>query len=270
MLMLPTRKRPEKIKHFIQNAVERNTKHTIVIAVNQDDDSYDEIKLPTFMMMVKIPAHYKAAQAYHYIFELFPNEPWYGILADDIIIHTDHWDSHIATSVVKHHLVYCRTDVNKQDMRKDMGHYFLSNRLAHAIGGTNYPGFIHMGPEYYAFATGRVILGHYAYHKDIILEHINDERRSQDTTYAGARQYYPEDKSRWLLLRLSSYFVELCEVAKRRFLGEKIDLIPIPKELQREHFFEMALLPTYPTLPQNSQMRHVLDKLYPELKQLNR
>ncbi|MEM7070870.1 MAG: hypothetical protein AAF403_03835 [Pseudomonadota bacterium] len=264
MIILPTYKRPDNIKHFIKNAIEYHTKNTITLAINQDDNSYDHIDFPDFMMIVKIPSHYKAASAFQYIRTLFPNEPWYAMLADDVIIKTKDWDSKLADAAMKNHLAY---PTNSENGLANNGHAFFSNQYISAVDGPNYLNFDHFATdlymEYFAHRMFEDSKDKF-WIKDIVCDHISERKRKKDETYYRT-QTSLADKLRWIFIRQHEYIDQLYVTFKRRFYGEKIDLAPIPKYFQKEHFFRLCVKPTYQKEPKDSPLARFIKAKYPEI-----
>ncbi|MEM7071459.1 MAG: hypothetical protein AAF403_06835, partial [Pseudomonadota bacterium] len=149
MILLATRKRPQQLKSFIDDAVKAQTSHTILVGIDADDDSYDQIEMPPFMVRLKTPANLGGvARIYQYMYHLFPNEPWYGMMCDDIRIHTPFWDRMLAQGALDYHVITAKNSDNDL-YRSDADHAFISGRYLASIGGTNYLNFRHFFGDIY-------------------------------------------------------------------------------------------------------------------------
>lgn len=101
-LLLPTRKRPEWLVRFYDSAMSTadNKKQVeVVVYIDDDDDSYDNIKLPR-LVKVRGPrvvlsemwnACWKAARG-----------EYFGHMGDDIIFRSPHWDTLVTQAIDAH------------------------------------------------------------------------------------------------------------------------------------------------------------------------
>ncbi|MEM7071497.1 MAG: hypothetical protein AAF403_07030 [Pseudomonadota bacterium] len=232
MILLPTYKRPEKLKKFIDSAVKSLTSETIILGVNSDDDSYDHIDLPDFMLMMKVPPTNGAARVCQHIFNYFYDEPWYGILSDDVIIHTKHWDVLLAQAAQQQHVIYFKS---RPEFEFRTDHFFLSGRFMRAIGGINFLDFNHYAADSYAKEVANFMFPRLVYTDDVYIEHVHPmfETAKVDKTYQrnDENKYY--DAPKWNKIQNSAYMQQLLRAIKQRFAGSDIELPPVPKPYQQ-------------------------------------
>ena len=93
MWLLPSYGRTERLAECLDAAVKHGMTTPGVVLVNDDDPSdYESAKLPDGWTLARVPGSPRSAGCYRHGLELFPNEPWYGFLCDDVLARTDGWD----------------------------------------------------------------------------------------------------------------------------------------------------------------------------------
>lgn len=93
MLILPTIYRPESVERFIK--AYRDTDGTLPVHVVLDQNNvaaYRHIKMPDNFKRVRVPSGMRLGDIFNLIFKKFPNEEFYGMVADDVVPETCRWD----------------------------------------------------------------------------------------------------------------------------------------------------------------------------------
>ena len=93
-MILITRGRPKELARFIQAYRDTNAGHAVLMYFDEDDPAlpdYKEILYPDHWLRMVGPRK-RPGPTYNEIFRLYPNEAFYGMLADDIVPLTQNWD----------------------------------------------------------------------------------------------------------------------------------------------------------------------------------
>ncbi len=236
MIFLPTYKRLHNLQRFIDHAIATEVINTIMVGVNADDDSYENIEFPSFMHIMKLGHERGSTEALQTMYEHFPNEPWYCNIADDVVPRTKHWDRYLSDAAMQHGFISCRS---REDGEPRAHHLFVSGNFLYAVGGYNYLKFRHFASDSYLNEAALYILSSSLYTNEIFLEHLHHTYGKAQLDHTYLRQFKglenPEDNidlKRWNAIMGSPYLEELLEAAKQRFEGNDISLPAIPKDLQ--------------------------------------
>jgi hypothetical protein len=136
MIILPTRGRPENIKRFIRQYHETQASEPLTLVIDHNDRSYDALELPPQFSVKTMGPHGGITECVNAVFADRPNEAYYGIMADDVVPQSLHWDRLLADA--------CRPAAIAwgDDDQQDIGlptHPFLGGDLVRALGWVVYP-----------------------------------------------------------------------------------------------------------------------------------
>ena len=93
MLILPTLGRPHNLERFIKTYRITNGSVPVYVVFNYDDaEKYEHIELPEHWKAICAPTGSTLGHIYKMMFKSFPNEPYYGLIADDVVPETSEWD----------------------------------------------------------------------------------------------------------------------------------------------------------------------------------
>jgi hypothetical protein len=93
MLILPTLGRPHNLKRFIEAYNATKASVPVYVVFNYDDaEKYEQIILPEHWKAICAPAKSTLGNIYRMMFKSFPNEAFYGLIADDVVPETPEWD----------------------------------------------------------------------------------------------------------------------------------------------------------------------------------
>ena len=97
MWVLATRSRPDNCLRFIRSWADTQASSPVYVRLDDNDPCIDVLKQlpwPTEFQICVGPRR-GLARAINELYEQFPNEPWYGLLADDLKPQTVGWDQSI-------------------------------------------------------------------------------------------------------------------------------------------------------------------------------
>jgi len=87
--------RPEKCKAVIDQILKVGCSTSGVVFVNGDKTGYD-FELPENWKWFYSPENIGVCAAMNKVFELYPSEPYYGLICDDEFVYTEGWDIKLA------------------------------------------------------------------------------------------------------------------------------------------------------------------------------
>lgn len=140
MWFLPTRSRPNSLQRFFDHYVITKATSPGVVWLDDDDINltlYKSIQLPANWKMVVAP-NYNKGTGYitNLFFEMFPNEPFYGLLGDDVIPKTYQWDRKLIETAGNDGLAYGDDGINPSHA----AHPCVGGDLVRGLGWLALPG----------------------------------------------------------------------------------------------------------------------------------
>ena len=100
MLIMPTRGRPDNFARFVKAYKDTGAIDKVVVKLDLDDPTalqYNQVGAPPhWEFIVSEPS--KGCFAQNIIFQLYPNQEYYGIIADDLVPRTRNWDQILAAA----------------------------------------------------------------------------------------------------------------------------------------------------------------------------
>jgi hypothetical protein len=192
MFILPSRGRPHNMQRLIDACIDHDTTAPIHYYLDDDDptlDGYRALKYPeTWFEHVgprKIEPESAVWHACEQHFKEFPEEPYYGVINDDIIPRTDRWDAELIKTAGDDFIAY--GDDLLQGARM-CTFPVVGGGLVRKVGWFCYPGL--------NIDTGWHIVGSYfgwlRYRPDVILEHMHylAKKAPFDETYDVPAQWW--------------------------------------------------------------------------------
>jgi hypothetical protein len=139
MILFPTRSRAWALQRFIDNY--KVTGATLPVMVIIDTDNTDHYKgvignLPEGFTIFYNSVIRNLRDAVNLAFQFYPNEDYYGIVADDIVPHTDEWDVKLAEACKPHYIAWPNDGIwGKQNHNPELPtHPFIGGDLVRALG----------------------------------------------------------------------------------------------------------------------------------------
>lgn len=194
MWVFATRSRIANCTRFIKAWTATGASTPVYVRMDNDDPDLDAaLKLPwpaEFELVVDAPV--RVGQAMNEMFNRYPNEPWYGILADDLVPKTMHWDQLLIKSAEPDQISYAN-DVYEKRIR--ICHPCVGGDLVRTVGFFSVPTVKHFGTD-----TFWEQLHHCCDKKGrqehVIVEHahFNFDQSPVDATYERSQSVRREDK----------------------------------------------------------------------------
>lgn len=141
MLILPTKGRPESLKRFI--AAYNATGGTLPISVILDADDayrYASIVLPEHWKRVSVPTGTTLGGIFAKVFQKYPYEAFYGMVADDVIPSSQGWDVIMSDTCQPDKIVWGLDDLQNENLPV---HPFIGGDLVRKLGWWAAPGLNH-------------------------------------------------------------------------------------------------------------------------------
>lgn len=204
MILLPTRNRVVNLKRFI--AAYRETKATAKVLLILDPDDYfryDDLDLPdSFDSMMAKTAH-SLKDAMNRAVEIYPNESYYGVGADDFIPRVQGWDAQLIEAAGKHNVAWCDDGIHQDRL---CTHPYIGGDLVRAWGWF-VPPYIRRGYADFIWRDFARALGVEKYIPQMLCEHMHWQvnKAPYDTTYA-TQPSVAADKKSWEEYRVSEQF----------------------------------------------------------------
>lgn len=141
MLILPTKGRPSNLRRFI--SAYTDTYATIPIHVifdAEDAHVYNTVDTPSHWKRVSAPSGSCLGDIFSLIFKKYPNESYYGMVADDVIPETSGWDVIMAEICQPNKIVWGADGLQNENLPV---HPFIGGDLLRKLGWWAAPGLKH-------------------------------------------------------------------------------------------------------------------------------
>lgn len=194
MWVFATRSRFSNCVRFLESWIKTSASSPVYVRMDEDDpELYRLLKLPwppEFELVVGPQA--RIGQAMNEMFNKYPNEPWYGIMADDQIPKTDRWDQRLIEAAIPDQISYA-DDVYEKRTR--ICHPCVGGDLVRTVGFFSVPTVRHFGTDTFweqlhhsCGKNGRLL--------DVVVEHahVNFNQAPNDATYIRSQTIRQEDK----------------------------------------------------------------------------
>ena len=198
MWIFATRNRPENCKRFIDAWIKTKASTPVYVRIDDDDSTLDELKsLPwpkEFKVVVGKREGLRAAMQELYLEN--PNEPWYGLLADDLVPQTENWDILLAERAGNKNISYPNDLGGKPKLPT---HPVVGGDLTRALGWFGFPVVQHLYVDTVYQYIGNQ-LGNLHRMNDVIVEHVHPfwNKTNSDKIYSENKQRAARDKENYL------------------------------------------------------------------------
>jgi len=182
MWILPTRKRPDRLQKFFDSC-KRTFVSTpgLVIVDGLDGGDYSTVSLPDGWHLFVTGQRTDVCGIVRQAFRDNLKEPFYGVLADDIVAETLGWDKALAFAAGDWNVAYPNDLLNGERMATMP---VIGGKLARTLGNIVPLGFVHTMFDKAWMDVGRGI-GRLKYLPDVKIrhEHWSDGKTPKDDTY---------------------------------------------------------------------------------------
>lgn len=179
MHILPSRGRPAGLQRFFD---EGKPEQPGVVVLERDQlDAYAFVALPPNWKTVVVEKRGGYVASANAAFKAYSDEPWYGMVSDDCVGRTPHWDTILSSAAEPDKIVWpndlfrgkCTFPVVGGDLCRKLG-WFVHPQLWHMYCDTVW------GDIQAALGTG-------GYMPDVVLEHMHYslKKAKMDDTYMG-------------------------------------------------------------------------------------
>jgi hypothetical protein len=194
MWVLATRSRPDNCARFIQAWQQTQARTPVYVRVDQDDP---ELKIITQLpwpkeFVIAVGARAGLSKSINELYEKFPNEPWYGLLADDLLPHTMFWDQQLVDSAGTDKISY-PNDQGQNILLPT--HPCVGGELIRNIGWFGLPACYHFFVDTVWQYIGQH-LNNLQRLDSVVVEHLHYSygKSSQDLVYQQSASRYQTDK----------------------------------------------------------------------------
>lgn len=141
MIILPSKRRPENLKRFIRLYKETSASLSInVIFDAADAYNYNDVEMPSNWKRISVPFGTSLGDIFNLVFKKYPNEPYYGMVADDVTPETSGWDVIMAEICQPDKIVWGRDELQNDKLPV---HPFIGGDLIRKLGWWAAPGLKH-------------------------------------------------------------------------------------------------------------------------------
>jgi hypothetical protein len=145
MWIMPTRGRPHNLRRFIAlwRGLAQRRDDVWRIVVDLDDPrllEYQSIALP-FGWNLHIGPRVGTCQSYNGMFKRFPDEPFYGVLADDVVPETEGWDAQLVETAGRDGVAYGDDGINGEALAT---HSVVGGDFVRKLGFISLPGLVRL------------------------------------------------------------------------------------------------------------------------------
>ena len=195
MWIFATRNRLKNCQRFIDQWHKTQASSLVYVRLDDCDPSLEELKLLPWPkeFLVVVGPRIRLRGAMEEMYHRFPNQSWYGLLADDFIPQTDCWDQRLIERAIPNDISY-GNDVHEKAHR--MCHFCIGGDLVRFVGFFGLPVVEHFGTDY-IWERIHHMCGRNNKLMDVIIEHAhyNFGQSEFDQTYAESQALKGSDKA---------------------------------------------------------------------------
>lgn len=141
MIILPTKARPENLKRFIRAYnLTCGTLPIHVIFDAKDASRYNEVETPSHWKRISVPSGTPLGGIFERVFKKYPYEPFYGMVADDVIPETAIWDVVLRDSCLPDKIAWGWDGIQNENLPV---HPFIGGDLVRKLGWWAAPNLKH-------------------------------------------------------------------------------------------------------------------------------
>lgn len=194
MWVFATRNRLENCKRFIETWHHTEASSSVYVRMDEDDPALKELLNLSWPLTFEIVVGPRAriGTAMQEMFIKYSNEPWYGIMADDVIPRTLHWDQKLIQAAGTH-MISCANEVHEKIIRICLP--CVGGDLVRLVGFFSIPGVEHFGTDTFWESIHHCCDLNNRQH-DVILEHAHFSfgQSELDQTYRDSQSIRQQDK----------------------------------------------------------------------------
>jgi hypothetical protein len=193
MWVLATRSRPESCKRFIHAWIATGASTPVYVRLDSCDPELEKLlSLPwPAEFEIKVGDREGLSCSINEVFKQYPDRPWYGILADDLLPHTQGWDQALIDACGSWNISYA----NDGGDRDWPTHPCVGGELIRAIGWFGFPCCHH----YFTDTVWKYLgerLNNITRLDHVIVEHLHYSlgKSQKDQIYEQSNSHWQSDK----------------------------------------------------------------------------
>lgn len=203
--LVPSRKRPEKLRRFFQALADTDTKTPGLVLIHHAEfqdpalvTAYDTLTIPWNWRLIKTQGDSQGDKLREVV-DLYVNKDWVGLLGDDQVPDTMNWDLKLVERIKGWNLVSCYDDgwqINQRGGRI-AGTMMWSGELLRTVGYIFPPGMHHVYlDDIWEELGGLTGCWSFAEHAcpDVVIKHLHVTRglSEEDETHRIAYNYFAQ------------------------------------------------------------------------------
>ena len=242
MWCMPSRNRPEKCRAMLSDMVARGMTAEGVIGIDDDDpqiEAYRALPLPPGWTVMEVHnEHGGAGESWRQAYARFPGKPWYGVVADDMSIETDGFESALVQAAGAWGIASSNDDwQSNADVMKGRMHgvAVFGGEFLRALGYWAPPGFRHLYLDDLWESLGRT-LGNWRTLMDVVTPHHHPwktgEAMDATTAAANSSENNEHDRQVYERWRTTQAEVDVLRVLRAREPNKVFRIVPQPKPIE--------------------------------------
>jgi hypothetical protein len=115
MWVLPSRGRPKNLLRFFDAFAKTQADTAGLVILDHDDpalNGYRAVILPPGWSLILEHRHQTLGSLQNSVFNRWPNNEWYGLIADDVVPLTDYWDKELVKAAGSNGVSYPHDSIN--------------------------------------------------------------------------------------------------------------------------------------------------------------
>lgn len=193
MWVLPTYRRPGICQRALDSIIAVGCATPGIVLVDGDaDPAYDRLRLPENWCLYRRERNEGMLASLNHVFALYPDRPWYGLLNDDVIVHTPGWDTALVQAAGPRGLSSC--DDGWRGGSHICGAAVFGGDFLRALGWWSPKGLWHCYADNIWEIIGRD-LGCWKYVPTVLVEHRHhlNGKAANDATYKNGYEKFAQD-----------------------------------------------------------------------------
>lgn len=206
MILIPSRGRPLSLKRFLFYYCTTGATEPGTVLLDRDDaHNYENIGTPPGWQFVIHGDRAPITEITNRGMSMYPDSPYYGVLADDVIPHTDQWDKKLKDACIPNGVSWGDDGIHGEGL---CSHMFMGGDLARAQGYISWPGVKAWCADNLWMDMAKA-LGTAKYLRDVKIEHMHPSngKAANDPTYEEARPHNQGDVEAYQRYHNSGAFV---------------------------------------------------------------
>jgi len=198
MWILASRGRPRSLQRFIDCWIITKASTPVYVRLDNCDPEIEEYKQIVFPpeFIIVIDSRARLGRAMNEMFEKYPDEKFYGLLADDLIPQTEFWDR-LLVDAAEHNKISQANDLTRNP--KICMHPCIGGDLVRAAGFFGFPLNVHYCLEVVWKEVTKQFKRTLRYLPEVIVENAHPDygKAEIDQTYIEANLVKDQDIRNW-------------------------------------------------------------------------